>query len=55
MICDFYPTLIVPTSLNNFLSETHIKDVLKASSEIYYGRLVSYKQINFIKTENTII
>ena len=55
MICDFYPTLIVPTSLNNFLSETHIKHVLKASLEIYYGRLVSYKQINFIKTENTII
>ena len=32
----------------------NIKDVLKAISEICCGRLVSYKQINFIKTENAI-
>ena len=40
---------VLHTSLNNFSSETNIKDVLKAISEMYCGRLVSHKQINFIK------
>ena len=28
-----------------------MKDVLKAISETYCGRMMSYKQINFIKTD----
>ena len=48
MICDFYPTCFLPLQIF-FLSETNIKDALKAISEIYCGRLASYEQINFLK------
>ena len=42
------------TSLNNFLSEINMKDVLKAISETHCGRMMSYKQINFIKTDKPL-
>ena len=45
----YFLSTLLNTSLNNFLSETNIKDVLKAISDIYFGRLVSYKQIKLHK------
>ena len=45
---------LLNTSLNIFLSETNIKDVLQAISETYCGRMMSYKQVNFTKTDNAL-
>ena len=50
IVFDFYPTCLY-TSLNIFLSETNIKDVLQAISETYSARMMCYRQIKFIKTD----